>query len=153
MKYVKQRGVGEIIPNNAQAIVHYIGYFEYRDEPFDSTYSIGKPRSLRLGQSFIIPGLEIGIRSMQKHEIAIFLIHPDYAYKAVGCPPRIPPNEEVIFVVQLVDYIDDGCAQTYKNFTEEEKQSFRYVVQPVKHMFVAAKDYCTKFNYKQAIRE
>ncbi|KYM99352.1 Peptidyl-prolyl cis-trans isomerase FKBP6 [Cyphomyrmex costatus] len=153
MKYVKQKGVGVIIPENAQAIVHYIGYFEYRDEPFDSTYSVGRPRSLRLGQSFIISGLEIGIRSMQKHEIAVFLIHPDYAFKAIGCPPRIPPNEEVIFVVHLVDFIDNGCAQTYKNLNAEERQLFNYVVEPVEHMFVTAKDYCTKFNYKPAIRE
>ncbi|EGI59395.1 PREDICTED: inactive peptidyl-prolyl cis-trans isomerase FKBP6-like [Acromyrmex echinatior] len=153
MKYVKQKGVGKIIPPNAQAIVHYVGYFEYRDEPFDSAYCVGKPRSLRLGQNCIISGLEIGIRSMQKHEIAVFLIHPDYAYKAIGCPPRIPPNEEVVFVVTLVDYIDDGYARTYQDLTEEEKQLFKYVLQPVKHMFMTARDYFTKFNYKQAIRE
>jgi len=111
-----------------EAIVHYVGYFEYRNELFDSTYCVGKLRSLRLGQSCIISDLEIGIRSMKRHEIVIFLIHPDYAYKVVGCPPRIPPNEEVIFVVTLVDYIDDGCAQTYQDLTEEEKQLFKYVL-------------------------
>jgi len=72
---------------------------------------------------------------MKRHEIAIFLIHPDYAYKVVGCPPRILPNEEMIFVVTLVNYIDDGCAQTYQDLTEEEKQLFKYVLQPVKHIY------------------
>jgi len=153
MKFVKQKGIGEIIPKDAQVTIHYIGYFEYRDEPFDSTYSSGKPRSLRLGQSFIIPGLEIGIRSMRKHEIAVFLIHPDFAYKAIGCPPRIPPNEEVVFVVHLIDYVDNGCAHMYHNLTEEEKRLFDHVVKPVTHMLVTAKDYFTKYNYKQAIRE
>ncbi|XP_050446288.1 inactive peptidyl-prolyl cis-trans isomerase FKBP6 isoform X2 [Cataglyphis hispanica] len=153
MKFVKQKGVGEIVPFNAQVTIHYIGYFEDRDEPFDSTYSSGKPRTLRLGQGYIIPGLEIGICTMQKHEKAIFLIHPNLAYKEIGCPPRIPPNEEVIFVVHLIDYLDDGSADTYQNLKIEEKHSFRHVVEPVLHMFVAAKDSCKKFNTKWAIRE
>lgn len=153
MKFVKQKGVGENVPQDAQVSVHYIGYFEYRDEPFDSTYSSGKPRTLRLGQGYIIPGLEIGIRSMQKHEISVFLIHPDLAYKAIGCPPRIPPNEEVVFVVHLIDYTDDGCALTYQDLTVEEKQLFSYVVEPVTHMLVTAKSYFTKLNFKWAIRE
>lgn len=153
MKLVKQKGTGEVVPDNAQITIHYIGYFEDRDEPFDSTYSCGRPRILRLGQSFIIPGLEIGIRTMQKHEIAVFLIHPDLAYKAIGCPPRIPPNEEVVFVVHLVDFLDDGSADTYQNLSIEEKQSFAHVVESIKHMLVTAKDKFAKYNPKQAIRE
>ncbi|KAM0731719.1 Inactive peptidyl-prolyl cis-trans isomerase shutdown [Formica fusca] len=153
MKFVKQKGVGEVVPSNAQVTIHYIGYFEDRDEPFDSTYSSGKPRTLRLGQGYIIPGLEIGICTMQKHEIAVFLIHPDLAYKDIGCPPRIPPNEEVVFVVHLIDYLDDGSADTYQNLKIEEKHSFKHVVEPVIHMLVAAKDSCKKYNTKRAIRE
>lgn len=153
MKFVKQKGTGEVVPDKAQVTVHYVGYFEYRDEPFDSTHNCGKPKSLRLGQGFIIPGLEIGIRSMKKHEIAVFLIHPDLAYKAIGCPPRIPPNEEVAFVVHLLDYLDNGCAHTYQNLTDEERRLFSYVTQPVTHMLVTAKDCFARFNYKQAIRE
>ncbi|XP_018356146.1 PREDICTED: inactive peptidyl-prolyl cis-trans isomerase FKBP6-like [Trachymyrmex septentrionalis] len=153
MKYIQEKGVGKIIPHNARAIIHYVGFSESRDEPFDSTHCIGKPISLRLGKSCIIPGLEIGIRSMQKNETAIFLIHPDYAYKTVvSCSVRIPPNEEVIFVVTLVDYIDDGCAQTNQDLTEEKK-FIKYVLEPAKHKFIIAKDYFNKFNYKLAIQE
>ncbi|XP_012527508.2 inactive peptidyl-prolyl cis-trans isomerase FKBP6 [Monomorium pharaonis] len=153
MKLVKQKGVGDVVPDNALATIHYIGYFEYRDEPFDSTYSSGKPRSLRLGKDCILPGLEIGIRSMQKHEIAVFLIHPDLAFKSLGCMPRIPPNEEVVFVVHLLHYIDDGHAATYQDLTPEERHIFSHIVKPVMHMLVTAKDYTEKLNYKQAIRE
>ncbi|XP_029159255.1 inactive peptidyl-prolyl cis-trans isomerase FKBP6 [Nylanderia fulva] len=153
MKFVKKKGVGEIVPSNAQIVVHYIGYFEDRDEPFDSTYSSGRPRTLRLGQDYIIPGLEIGISTMQKHEIAVFLIHPDLAYKALGCPPRIPPNEEVVFVVHLINYIDDGSAENYQNLKAEERQLFKNVVEPVTHMLTAAKYTFEKYNFKQAIHK
>lgn len=153
MKFVKREGVGEIVPHNAQVTIHYIGYFEDRDEPFDSTYTNGRPRILRLGQNCVIPGLEIGIRTMQTHEIAIFLIHPDLAYKASGCPPRIPPNEEVVFIVHLMNFLDDGSADTYQNLNIEEKQSFSNVAESVRHMLVSAKDRFTKLNIKQAIRK
>lgn len=153
MKFVKQKGIGEVVPANGQITVHYIGYFEDRDEPFDSTYSSGKPKTLRLGQDYIIPGLEIGISTMQKHEIAVFLIHPDLAYKALGCPPRIPPNEEVVFVVHLIDYIDDGSAENYQNLKVEERQLFKNVVEPVRHMLAAAKNTFAKYNVKQAVHK
>lgn len=153
MKFTKQEGIGEVIPYNAQVTIHYLGYFEDNDEPFDSSYSSGKPRTLRLGQNLVISGLEIGICSMKKHEIAVFWIHPDYAYKAMGCLPRIPPNEEVVFLVHLIDFLDNGSADTYYNLNIEEKQSFSHVIKTVKHRLVTAKDRFAKQNIKGAIRE
>lgn len=153
MKFTKQKGIGEIVPYNAQVTIHYIGYFEDNDEPFDSSYSSGNPRTLRLGQNLVIPGLEIAIGSMCKHEIAVFWVHPDYAYKAIGCLPRIPPNEEVVFIVHLIDFIDNGSADTYYNLDMEEKQSFPKVIESIKHRLVTAKDHFEKQRTKLAIRE
>lgn len=153
MKYIKQKGTGEVVPNNAQVTVHYMGYFEFRDEPFDSSYANGKPRVLHLNEQSIIPGLHISICSMQKHEIAVFLIHPDLAFKAFGCPPRIPPNEEVVFIVHLVDFLDNSLAETYKNLSLEEKQRFECVKESVKHILVNAKDNVAKLKIKSAIRK
>lgn len=153
MKFTKQKGVGEIVPNNAQVTVHYIGYFEENDEPFDSSYTSGKPKTLRLGQSMIISGLEIAICSMKKHETAVFWMHPDYAYKAMGCLPRIPPNEEVVFIVHLIDFLDNGAADTYDNLTIEDKRSFPHVIESVKHRIVTAKDHFEKHHIKAAVRQ
>jgi FK506-binding protein 6 len=153
MKYIKQKGTGQIVPSNAQVSIHYIGYFEYRDESFDSSYSIGKPTELYLNDKSIIPGLHIGICSMQKDEVAVFLIHPDLAYKAFGCPPRIPPNEEVVFIVHLIDYLDSDLANAYKNLSLKEKEQFECVIESVKQILMNAKDYFAKFNIKVAIQE
>ncbi|EFN78601.1 FK506-binding protein 6 [Harpegnathos saltator] len=153
MKFTKQKGIGEVVPYNAQVTVHYIGYFEDNDEPFDSSYASGKPRTLRLGQNIIIPGLEIAICSMRKHEVAVFWLHPDYAYRAIGCLPRIPPNVEVAFIVHLTDFLDNGSADTYYNLSIEEKQSFPNVIESVKHRLVTAKDHFRKQRIKNAIRE
>lgn len=153
MKYIKQEGIGEVVPPNYGVTIHYLGYFEYNDEPFDSTYINGKPRMVRLEQHCLIPGLELGILSMKKHEKAMFLIHPDLAYKTLGCPPRIPPNAEVIFIVHLIEILDTASADTYENLSKEEKRSFEYVSQSVKRILASAKDNFAKFNIKRAARE
>jgi len=153
MKYIKQKGDGQIVPSDAKVSIHYIGYFEYRDESFDSSYSVGEPKELYLKDRNIIPGLHIGICSMQKHEIAIFLIHPDLAYKAFGCPPRIPPNEEVVFIVHLIDYLDNSLANAYKNLSLKEKEQLECITESVKQILMNAKDRFAKFNVKAAIQE
>lgn len=153
MKYVKQKGMGESVhnANNPQITFHYIAYYEHGDTPFDSTYAAGRPRSLRLNE--VLPGLALGLQTMLKDEIAAFLIHPDLAYMALGCVPTVPPNSVVLFVVHLLSFLDDGSADTLENLSKEEKQSFKYMKKTVEQKLGAAKNYVTKRNIKQAIRE
>nr|XP_012134979.1 PREDICTED: inactive peptidyl-prolyl cis-trans isomerase FKBP6 isoform X2 [Megachile rotundata] len=153
MKLIKQKGVGEPVPYDAQVTVKYIGHFEYRDEPFDSSFTRGGTDTFCLNQGMLIPGLEIAIASMRKHEIAIFIIHPDLAYGKYGCAPRIPPNEEILFVVHLVDYLDSGCIESFKSLSLEEQKLFANVSKRVQAKFNIARDCFKKKKIRQAIRE
>ncbi|XP_076239073.1 inactive peptidyl-prolyl cis-trans isomerase shutdown [Calliopsis andreniformis] len=153
MKVVKQEGVGQVIPNDAQVTVRYMGHIQDHDEPFDSSFTRGGTDTLRLAQSAILPGLEIAIASMRKHEISIFIVHPDLAYGKHGCPPRIPPNQEILFIVHLIDYVDNGSVRIFEHLTIEEKRHFCNVVKGVQAKFNTAKDYFQKKKIKQAIRE
>ncbi|KAF7383084.1 hypothetical protein HZH68_014933 [Vespula germanica] len=152
MKLIKRKGVGEIVPYNAQVTIKYISYFEYNDEPFDSTYAHGHPKTVRLNQDLLIPGLEVAITSMEKHEIAIFIIHPDLAYGRFGCPPRILPNEEVMFVIHVVDFLDNGSADTYLNLNMEEKKLFSNIVKCINDLLNTAKYNFINMKTKKAIR-
>lgn len=87
-----QAGSGCTVPENAVVTVHYNAYVEYGDEPYDSTWLRGYPLVCDLREGFI-PGLSIGIASMKKGETSRFLIHPDMAFRKMGCPPRIPPSK------------------------------------------------------------
>ena len=153
MKLVKQKGVGEVVPSDAQVTIRYMGHFEYRDEPFDSSFARGGSETFRLNQGALLPGLEIGISTMQKHEIAVFIVHPDLAYGQYGCAPRIPPNEEILFIVHLIDYVDNGSIETLENLSIEERRIFANVVKRVQAKFNTAKDCFTKQKIKQAIRD
>lgn len=86
------------MPENCVVYLRYQGYFEYQEMPFDSTLMQCEAKgddSLRinLAAGGLIPGLHLGVLSMRKGEKAELLIHPDYAYGKMGCPPRIPPGK------------------------------------------------------------
>ena len=154
MKLTRREGVGEIVPEGAQVFIKYIGYFEYQDEPFDSSYAHGSgPDVVRLGQGELIPGLEIGISTMRKHEISVFLIKPDYAFGPLGCLPRIPPNQEVLFAVYLTDFLDHGTADTFENLSLEQQKLFPVVKKRVLSVMLNGNENFRKEKTRQAIRE
>ncbi|XP_054971089.2 inactive peptidyl-prolyl cis-trans isomerase FKBP6-like isoform X2 [Pan paniscus] len=57
-------------------------------------------------------GMELGLLSMRRGELARFLFKPNYAYGTLGSPPLIPPNTTVLFEIELLDFLD--CAESDK---------------------------------------
>lgn len=154
MKLIKKEGVGEVVPKDAQVTVEYVGYFEHQDEPFDSTlFHREKNIVLRLGKQQIIQGLEIAIGTMKKHEKALFLIQPSLAYGKLGCLPRIPPDSEVLFKVELVNFLDNGSADLYEELSNEEKKKFSVIEKIASDLMNTAADNFKRQKVKQAIRE
>lgn len=153
MKLVKQNGVGDVVAPDSLVIIHYGGYFEHQDEPFDSTFARGHPGRYRLNQGELLWGLEIGIRTMRKHETACFVIHPDFAYGELGCVPLVPPNAEVLFIVNIVDVIDGASAETLENLSVEERSQFRNVKIRAVALIKTAAESFKRQNARQAIRE
>ena len=45
----------------------------------------------------MIAGLDVGISTMKKGELARFIMKPDMAFGKMGCPPRIPPEATGIY--------------------------------------------------------
>ncbi|XP_014204130.1 inactive peptidyl-prolyl cis-trans isomerase FKBP6 [Copidosoma floridanum] len=154
LKLIKTEGHGETIPKDAQVTVEYVGYFEHQDEPFDSTfYMRDKKAILRLGRGQVLQGLEIAICSMKKFEKALFIIQPSLAYGELGCLPRVPPNAEVLFKIDLIDFLDNGQADMYDELSNEEKKRFPVVEKIIRDLMTTAADTFKRQKTKQAIRE
>lgn len=100
----------------------------------------------------MIPGLEIAISSMKKFEKALFIIQPDLAYGELGCEPRIPPNAEVLFSVELVNYVDDGSADMLDELNNEDKKRLPAIEKTVLNLVNSANENFKMQKYKQAIR-
>lgn len=65
-------------------------------------------RFLHLPTDITLWGMELGLLSMRRGELARFLFTPNYAYGALGCPPLIPPNSTVLFEIELLDFLDSA---------------------------------------------
>ncbi|XP_071790726.1 inactive peptidyl-prolyl cis-trans isomerase FKBP6-like [Asterias amurensis] len=122
MKRVIKVGSGEVIGQSDTATVHYNGYLEYSDDPYDSTRLRNRPEKYRLGEGKVIEGLDVAISTMRKGEISQFLVKPEYAFGAMGVPPRIPENASILFEVELVNIMDNPVAGEFDTWTVERRK-------------------------------
>ncbi|XP_076336053.1 LOW QUALITY PROTEIN: inactive peptidyl-prolyl cis-trans isomerase FKBP6-like [Tachypleus tridentatus] len=144
-------GIGPVVPKGSFVTVHYNGYLEYSEEPFDSTRLRNLPFKFLLGKERVILGLDKGVGTMKKGEVAQFLIRPEYAFRQMGCPPRIPPNATVMYEVELISYID-GAAAEFDGLTPEKKEtSFERILAVCKSQHQAGNDFYKQQMYQKAI--
>lgn len=126
-KKMVRPGGGVEVMEGAEVHIHYNGYLEHHDEPFDSTRLRNKKQVVQLGHGNLIPGLELGIVSMKLGEISRFLINHEYAYGDMGCPPRVPAKSLVLFEVELIHFHDEAKIVEFDNLPMEEMSKFSRV--------------------------
>ena len=80
---------------------------------FDSSRERNKPLTFLIGIGSVIQGWDEGILQMQLGEVALLKVSADYGYGEEGMPPKIPPNADLEFEVELLSAGDDeassGC--------------------------------------------
>jgi peptidylprolyl isomerase len=95
-------GSGAPIKNGQQATVQYVGVIFKTGKEFDTSWGKGKqPFQFALGGGSVIPGWDQGVLGMKVGERRRLTIPPDLAYGAQGSPPKIGPNEALIFDIDL----------------------------------------------------
>lgn len=80
-------------------------------------------RFFRLGDGGLLPGLNIAVSTMKLWELSDFIIDADFAFKEVGCPPRVPPNCEILAEIELLEWTDDDDPIDAMTMAEKEKLS------------------------------
>eukprot|EP00927_Polykrikos_kofoidii_P072285 TRINITY_DN68421_c0_g1_i1.p1 TRINITY_DN68421_c0_g1~~TRINITY_DN68421_c0_g1_i1.p1 ORF type:complete len:664 (-),score=123.41 TRINITY_DN68421_c0_g1_i1:278-2269(-) len=88
-----------------EVTVDYVGSLESDGTEFDSSHSRDAPFVFTLGEGEVVKGLDLGIVTMHKGEVAKFTLQPEFAFGEQGKAPAIPPNATVIFVVELVSWV------------------------------------------------
>jgi peptidylprolyl isomerase len=95
-------GKGDGIKNGQQATVNYVGVTFKDGKEFDSSWGKGKqPFQFALGSGSVIPGWDQGVLGMKVGERRRLTIPAELAYGAQGSPPKIGPNEALIFDIDL----------------------------------------------------
>ncbi|KAF3814016.1 hypothetical protein GH733_018048 [Mirounga leonina] len=82
------------------------------------------PRLMKLGEDITLWGMELGLLSMRRGELARFLFKPTYAYGTLGCPPLIPPNTTVLFEIELLDFLDSAESDKFCALSAEQQDEF-----------------------------
>ncbi|XP_060874795.1 inactive peptidyl-prolyl cis-trans isomerase FKBP6 [Metopolophium dirhodum] len=158
LKILLNSGIGQVVPENYVVLIHYIAYISNLQEPFDVTYLQGRrPKRFTLGNGELIPGLEIGIKTMTTGENARFIIKPELAYRELGCPPRIPPNATILFDVHLVSFLSPESIITFDRENRDPDAFNKNLVQVKKLHFEANEQFKLKntdkavFKYNRAL--
>ncbi len=82
--------------------VNYVGALYSNGTVFDASWKRKEPFSFALGQGQVIPGWEKGVPGMKVGGRRELIIPPAEAYGAKGSPPKIPPNETLVFMIDLL---------------------------------------------------
>ncbi|XP_037038620.1 peptidyl-prolyl cis-trans isomerase FKBP4-like [Bradysia coprophila] len=96
-------------------LIHVAGTLKKGNKLFYNSRQLGKPWKTKLHDPFshesseLPKALDIGLRTMKKHEIAIFTCLPNYCYKQKAYKHRkflceVPANSEIVFEVELLDF-------------------------------------------------
>jgi peptidylprolyl isomerase len=95
-------GSGPAIKNGQKATVNYVGAIYNTGKVFDSSWGKGKqPFAFTLGGGQVIQGWDQGVLGMKVGERRRLTIPSDLAYGAQGSPPKIGPNEALVFDIDL----------------------------------------------------
>jgi peptidylprolyl isomerase len=94
-------GDGRTARRGDNVTVQYVGVNFSNGAEFDASWNSGQPFTFTLGSGQVIPGWDEGVAGMKVGGRRQLTIPPDKAYGEQGSPPAIPPNETLVFVIDL----------------------------------------------------
>jgi peptidylprolyl isomerase len=96
------KGTGRTADTSHGVYVNYVGALWSNGKEFDSSWSRNEPFLFTPGLGEVIKGWEKGVVGMKEGGRRELIIPASEAYGAQGSPPKIPKNEALIFVVDLL---------------------------------------------------
>jgi peptidylprolyl isomerase len=94
-------GKGRKAKEGDQVTVHYVGVNFSTGDQFDASWDRGEPTSFTLAKGQLIDGWVQGMKGMRVGGRRKLVIPPELGYGEAGSPPAIPPNETLVFVIDL----------------------------------------------------
>jgi len=96
------KGTGTEAKSGDAVTVNYVGVLYKTGKVFDASWKRNETFPFTLGKGQVIPGWEQGVIGMKVGGRRELIIPASLAYGAKGSPPTIPPNEALVFVVDLL---------------------------------------------------
>ena len=106
MSYEKQiltHGDGKTFPEKNDILTtHYTGMLKANGKKFDSSIDKGKPFRFTIWKGTVIRGWDEVLMTMSLGEKAKVVISSDWAYGEAGVGDAIPPNSDLVFIIELL---------------------------------------------------
>jgi len=105
-------GEGREVAEGDSVQVQYSGFLVSDGTEFDTSWDDLSPLPVTVGQGGVIPGFDEGLVGMKVGERRQLTIPSDQAYGAEGSGESIPPDSDLIFIIDLVQlcYPDPDAA-------------------------------------------
>jgi peptidylprolyl isomerase len=94
-------GKGRKAKEGDTVTVHYVGVNFSTGDQFDASWDRGEPTQFPLQKGSLIEGWVQGMQGMRVGGRRKLVIPPALGYGEQGQPPAIPPNETLVFVIDL----------------------------------------------------
>ena len=98
-----EEGSGAEAKAGDKVTVQYVGVNYKNGKEFDSSWSRSEPFPFTLGGGEVIAGWDKGVEGMKVGGRRELIIPPELGYGESGYPPAIPPNETLVFVIDLLE--------------------------------------------------
>jgi peptidylprolyl isomerase len=95
-------GTGAEAKDGDTVTVNDVGVLYKTGKEFESSFKRNEPFTFTLGKGQVIAGWDQGIPGMKVGGRRELIIPAALGYGAKGSPPTIPPNEALVFVVDLL---------------------------------------------------
>lgn len=101
LKYMIHEEGNGVLPKSGQEVfAHYYGALTDGTQ-FDNSFKRGQMFNFPLGAGRVIRGWDEGFALLSPGTKATLFIPAELGYGAQGSPPRIPPNSELMFYVEM----------------------------------------------------
>ena len=122
-------GTGNKITQNDVAVINYTGR-TFKDSTFDSntdtSFHHKEPLYVDMGVFRVIPGWIDGLLNMQKGSKGKFIIPSTLAYGINGRMPKIGPNENLVFDIEVTDVISQ---EAYEKQMDDQNKMMQMLQQ------------------------
>lgn len=125
-------GTGPKLTQNDVAVINYTGK-TLNDSAFDSNtdpkFDHVEPLYVDMGTFRVIPGWIDGLKMMQKGSVGKLIIPSSVGYGKRGSPPKIGPDENLVFDVAVTDIISQDQYQKEMEAKQQAMQQQQEMMQ------------------------
>ena len=101
--WLEKKGEGLPVEPGQEVQFDYFGVLRENGQLIDNSFQVGTSQSCILGEGIVLKGLEEGLLNLKRGSHAVVLIPPELAFGSLGKAPKIPPDAELFYYVQIMD--------------------------------------------------